>query len=71
MITYHGEARAVVPVTLAPHQHADVELPLEREGARLRRVELKTLFRLASYVTGRRADSGGLVLFDHLFTYFK
>ena len=38
---------------------------------RLRRVELKTLFRLASYVTGRRADSGGLVLFDHLFTYFK
>src|SRR5439155_878193 len=55
VITYHGEARAVVPVTLAPHQHADVELPLEREGARLRRVELKTLFRLASYVTGRRA----------------
>jgi hypothetical protein len=71
VITYHDEARTVVPVTLAPHQHAQVELPLEREGGRLRRVELKTLFRLASYVTGRRADSGALVLFDHLFTYFK
>ena len=71
VITYHGDARAVVPVTLMPHQHAEVELPLERGGERLRRVELKTLFRLASYVVGRRVDSDALVLFDHLFTYFK
>ena len=41
-----------------------------RDGQRLRRVELKALFRLTSYVVGRR-DSGELVLFDHLFTYFK
>jgi len=34
-------------------------------------VEVKALFRLASYVVGRRADSGDLVLFDHLFTYIK
>src|SRR5215813_982265 len=71
VITYHGEARTVLPVTLAPHQHTDVDLPRERDGVRLRRVELKTLFRLASYVMGRRAGSGALVLFDHLFTYFK
>ena len=71
VITYHGEARTVTPVTLASHEHTHVELPGERDGARLQRVELKTLFRLASYVTGRRGDSGALVLFDHLFTYFK
>jgi hypothetical protein len=34
-------------------------------------VEVKALFRLASYVVGRRAEGGELVLFDHLFTYFK
>ncbi len=71
VITYHGETRTAISVTLVPHQHAEVELPPERTGERLRRVELKTLFRLTSYVVGRRADSGALVLFDHLFTYFK
>jgi hypothetical protein len=34
-------------------------------------VEVKALFRLLSYVVGRRAGSGDVVLFDHLFTYAK
>jgi hypothetical protein len=56
-------------VGLAPKTHAEIALAAERDGHRLRRVELKTLFRLTSYVVGRRQDD--LVLFDHLFTYFK
>ena len=58
-------------VTLAPKHHTEVALPVEHEGQTLTRVEVKSLFRLASYVVGRRAASGSLVLFDHLFTYFK
>ena len=57
-------------VRLAPKAHTEVTLEPERDGHRLRRVELKALFRMASYVVGRRAG-GELVLFDHLFTYFK
>jgi hypothetical protein len=60
----------VETVRLAPKAHTEVRLEPERNGARLRRVELKALFRMASYVVGRRAG-GELVLFDHLFTYFK
>ena len=43
----------------------------ERGGQPLTRVETKSLFRLAGYVVGRRDPSGDLVLFDHLFTFFK
>jgi len=32
---------------------------------------VKALFRLTSYVVGRRDAGGELLLFDHLFTYFK
>ncbi len=69
VVTYHGEARTVRDVRLAPKAHAEIELPAERDGARLNRVELKAVFRLASYVVARKAGSGELVLFDHLFTY--
>jgi len=48
-----------------------VTLAAEHEGEPLARVEVKALFRLLSYVVGRRADTGDLVLFDHLFTYAK
>lgn len=68
---YYGDARATHEVELAPKAHAEVALASEHEGRRLERVELKALFRLASYIVGRRADTGSLVLFDHLFTYFK
>jgi hypothetical protein len=70
VITYYDGARHVEPVRLPPKHHAEVALAAEREGQRLRRVELKALFRLTSYIVGRRAE-GELVLFDHLFTYFK
>lgn len=68
---YYGSDRIARTVTLAPKAHAEVELPAEHAGQRLARVELKALFRLATYVAGRQAPTGDLVLFDHLFTYFK
>ena len=67
----HGSLRTAWPVVLGPKSHAEVELPAERDGRCLERVELKAGFRLASYVVGRREDSGELVLFDHLFTYAR
>jgi len=69
VISYYEGERCREEVRLAPKAHAEVALAAERDGRRLRRVELKTLFRLTSYVVGRREDD--LVLFDHLFTYFK
>ena len=71
VITYYDGARHVEPVKLAPKTHAEVALTAERDGHRLRRVEVKALFRLATYVVGRRRPRGELALFDHLFTYFK
>lgn len=71
VFAYHGEARTTRDVRLGPKAHLEVELPGERHGVPLARVEVKALFKLASYVVGRRAASGDLVLFDHLFTYFK
>ena len=41
------------------------------DGEPLARVEVKALFKLAPYVLARRALAGEIVLFDHLFTYFK
>jgi hypothetical protein len=71
IFTHYGETRVSVDVALDPKAHTEVPLAAERDGRRLQRVELKALFRLASYVTGRHPDGGELVLFDHLFTYFK
>jgi hypothetical protein len=68
---FYASTSTTTTVTLAPKHHAEIVLPLEHEGEALARVDVKSLFRLASYVVGRRASSGGLVLFDHLFTYFK
>jgi hypothetical protein len=68
---FYERARTSQRVTLEPKAHAEVRLPAEHDGERLRRVEVHGVFRLASYVVGRRADGGDLALFDHLFTYFK
>lgn len=68
---YYGDERVVRDVTLGPRAHVELALQPEREGRLLERVELKAVFRLTSYVVGRRAAGGDLVLFDHLFTYFK
>jgi hypothetical protein len=70
VVSYYDGTRHVEAVRLGPKSHAEVRLEPERDGHRLRRVELKALFRLASYVVGRRAG-GELALFDHMFTYFK
>src|SRR5262245_28353595 len=70
VVSYYDGLRHVESVHLPPKGHAEVPLAPEKDGRRLRRVELKALFRLTSYVVGRRA-TGELVLFDHLFTYFK
>lgn len=67
---YYERDRDTRNVTLGPKAHVEIDLPAERAGQRLRRVEVKGLFRLASYVVGRRAAGGELVLFDHLFRYF-
>jgi hypothetical protein len=71
VFSYYGTERTTDDVRLAPKAHVEVPLASERDGRRLSRVELKALFRIASYVVGRRAAGGDLVLFDHLFTYFK
>jgi hypothetical protein len=68
---FDGGARLRQQLALDPRAHAEVPLAAEHEGRRLRRVETKTLFRLATYVVGREASSGTRLLFDHLFTYFK
>ena len=68
---YYASTSTTTTLTLAPKHHAEVVLPLEHAGEPLARVDLKSMFRLASYVVGRRASTGSLVLFDHLFTYFK
>ncbi len=71
VFAYYGSRRVARDVTLAPKCHAEIPLPAEDGGERLARVEIKALFRLLSYVVGRRAGTGDLVLFDHLFTYAK
>ena len=68
---YYASTSSSSTVTLAPKHHAEIVLPLEHAGEPLSRVDLKSMFRLASYVVGRRASTGSLVLFDHLFTYLK
>jgi hypothetical protein len=68
---YDGGERQTEEVRIGPKAHAEVGLVAERGGGRLRRVELKALFRLTAYVVGRRADGADLALFDHLFTYFR
>jgi hypothetical protein len=71
VFTYYGAMRLSLDVAIDPKAHAEVPLAAERDGRPLERVEVKALFRLASYVVGRHPDGGELVLFDHLFTYFK
>lgn len=71
VFAYYGARRIAQDVTLAPKCHTEVQLAAEDGGERLARVEVKALFRLLSYVVGRRAGTGDLVLFDHLFTYVK
>ena len=71
MTAHYGQARLVREVRLAPRAHVEVPLAAEHAGERLARVELKALFRLVAYVVGRAEAGGELVLFDHLFTYFK
>lgn len=71
VFAYYGAWRIAEDVTLAPKCHTEVPLAAEHHGERLARVEVKALFRLLSYVVGRRAATGDLVLFDHLFTYAK
>lgn len=71
VFSYYGDDRVAQDVALEPKAHTEVPLVPERNGRHLERVEVKALFRLASYVVGRRAKGGELVLFDHLFTYFK
>lgn len=70
VFTYYGPVRLARELRLGPKAHAEVPLAPEHEGRPLDRVEMKALFRLASYVVGRDA-AGELVVFDHLFTYFK
>ncbi len=71
VFTYYGSRRIAHEVTLEPKCHTEIALAAEDAGERLSRVEVKSLFRLLSYVVGRREDTDDLVLFDHLFTYAK
>ena len=68
---YYGLERLEQAVDLPPKAHAEVALAAELSGHRLVRVDLKAPFRLTSYVAMRDPTSGDLVLFDHLFSYFR
>ena len=68
---YYGRSKVLERATLPPKLHAELPLPAERDGQPLERVEIKAPFRMATYVIGRQGQSGDLVLFDHLFTYFR
>lgn len=70
IITHYGAERLTREVTIAPKANVEVGLEAAHAGAPLRRVELKSLFRLASYVVARAAD-GEITLIDHLFAYLK
>jgi hypothetical protein len=71
VFAYYGGERQTHEVVLWPKQHVELPLAAEAGGRPLQRVEVKALFRLTSYVAARGARDGRLVLFDHLFTYFK
>jgi len=71
LIAYYGTERVGHQIELPPKAHVEAMVAADLEGIRLSRVETKAPFRLATYVVGRRAESGHLVLFDHLFTYVK
>ena len=71
IFSYYGSTRLAREVTLDPKAHAEICLDTEQDGRPLERVEVKALFRLASYVVGRPPDGDELVLFDHMFTYFR
>jgi hypothetical protein len=71
VFTHYGPTRVSQEVAIAPKAHVEVPLASDHGGEPLQRVELKGVFRLASYVAGRRDVSNDFALFDHLFTYFK
>jgi hypothetical protein len=71
VFAYYGAERRTQKVVLEPKCHTEIGLPPTLDGTPLGRVEVKALFKLATYVLARRALTGELVLFDHLFTYFK
>jgi hypothetical protein len=70
VVSHFGAERRTREVTIAPRAHVEVELESASDGAPLRRVDLKSLFRLANYVVAR-APSGEIALLDHLFGYLK
>jgi hypothetical protein len=71
LFAYYGAERVANEVALAPKAHTEVEVAAESDGRPLTRVDIKALFKLATYVVGRHAQRGDLLLFDHLFTYFR
>lgn len=68
---YYDHRRVPATVSLAPRAHVEVELAPDVEETPLSRVEVKSIARLVTYVVGRRPPRGEIVLFDHLFTYFR
>jgi hypothetical protein len=71
VLSYYAGGRLARELSLAPKAHVEVELDAHHGGEPLQRAELKTLFRLANYAVGRRADTGDILLLDHLFPYLK
>lgn len=68
---YYGLRREPSTILLPPRAHAEIALPSGADGTPPSRVEVKSVARLVSYVVGRRPPGDDLVLFDHLFTYFR
>lgn len=68
---FYGPHRAPATVVLPPRAHTEVPLAPSAGEVSLSRVEVKSLARLVTYVVGRRPGGREIVLFDHLFTYFR
>jgi len=70
VVSHFGAERRTREITIPPRAHVEVPLESAVDGEPLRRVDLKSLFRLANYVVAR-APSGEIALLDHLFGYLK
>jgi hypothetical protein len=63
VFSYYGDDRVAQDVALEPKAHTEIPLVPERNGRHLERVEVKALFRLASYVVGLVGNCVVLVMF--------
>lgn len=68
VVTSYGSHRESHPVTIGPKAHVSLPIAAECMGHPLARVEVRSPFRLATYLVGRRPSDGAPLVYDHLFS---